>query len=563
MSLKNWVKNKTSLVTANSEIEIRIVKATNHDFVIPKKKHVEYLKKQTHVIGAINGQMVRLLSQRLRKKSYVLVFKSLLLLHSLMNDGHKNFISTFASKQAKSDFFGLSHFKDLSTPKAFEYNEFIQLYSSYLEEKLVVYHKICFSINQDIPKSAISTKYKSSGIPKIIKELPSFQEMLRLILKCQVGEMLKDPLFREAYTLLHQDLLKLNQLIKDASSKINESFFKLKKTSAEKCFKIYKKYLQQTIQIKNWQQFSNSKYNIYTQNNEEPEESQQLINKMANYLQNLIENQNRGKNSQDTLFENGHGGEYSNTTGSESNQEKTIIIVNNKDNNSQTEEKEINLFELGKQTEKQNINNTKKNQQFNPFRNQNRCQSISNVIIKEKENNMSPNNNSLTDKSSLKTKYNPFVTENDINHNPFELDNTSCYINTNYNNIQNNFNKSSNYYNNNFNKNNTPNYNFNHNNMSNRFRDVVGQNFYQTTTNSKRNWDWEIHIPYNNNNNQRNTKTNPFLSTNSKINPINNNPFLPNNQSKINEFKSIATKIGKKKKKNDQFKNLVDFTNFK
>ncbi|KAJ6238117.1 phosphatidylinositol-binding clathrin assembly protein lap [Anaeramoeba flamelloides] len=563
MSLKNWVKNKTSLVTANSEIEIRIVKATNHDFVIPKKKHVEYLKKQTHVIGAINGQMVRLLSQRLRKKSYVLVFKSLLLLHSLLNDGHKNFISTFASNQAKSDFFGLSHFKDLSTPKAFEYNEFIQLYSSYLEEKLVVYHKICFSINQDIPKSAISTKYKSSGIPKIIKELPSFQEMLRLILKCEVGEMLKDPLFREAYTLLHQDLLKLNQLIKDASSKINESFFKLKKTSAEKCFKIYKKYLQQTIQIKNWQQFSNSKYNIYTQNNEEPEESQQLINKMANYLQNLIENQNRGKNSQDTLFENGHGGEYSNTTGSESNQEKTIIIVNNKDNNSQTEEKEINLFELGEQTEKQNINNTKKSQQFNPFRNQNICQSISNVIIKEKENNMFPNNNNLTDNSSLKTKYNPFVTENDINHNPFELDNTSCYIDRNYNNIQNNFNKSSNYYNNNFNKNNTPNYNFNHNNMSNIFRDVVGQNFYQTTTNSKRNWDWETHIPCNNNNNQRNTKTNPFLSTNSKINPINNNPFLPNNQSKINEFKSIATKIGQKKKKNDQFKNLVDFTNFK
>ncbi|KAJ6228708.1 phosphatidylinositol-binding clathrin assembly protein lap [Anaeramoeba flamelloides] len=219
MSLKKWVKNKSSLVSANSELEIRIVKATNHNFVIPKKKHVEYLKKQTHVIGAINGQMARLIAQRFKKKSYVLVFKSLLLLHNLTNEGHKNFISTFASQQSNSGFFGLSHFKDLSTPKAFEYNEFIRQYSAYLEEKLVVFNQIRFSINHDIHGSK-TTKYKSSGIPKIIKELPSYQEMLNLVFKCEFGSMMNDPLFNEAYYLLSQDVTKLYQIINDASFKI-------------------------------------------------------------------------------------------------------------------------------------------------------------------------------------------------------------------------------------------------------------------------------------------------------------------------------------------------------
>ncbi|KAJ6253759.1 clathrin assembly protein [Anaeramoeba flamelloides] len=644
MSLKKWVKNKSSVVSANSEIEIRVVKATNHDFVIPKKKHVDYLKKQTHVYGAINGQMARIIAQRLQKKSYMLVFKSLLLLHNLMNQGHKNFITTFASKQSNSSFFGLSHFKDLSTPKAFEYNEFIRQYSAYLEEKLVVFKAIRFSINHDIGESK-TTKYQSSEIPKIIKELPSFQEMLNLIFKCEFGSMYNDPLFNEAYYLLNQDVKNLYKIINDASVKIIDSFFKLQKSSAESCLKIYKTYHHQSSQINKWLKSRKSKFD-YPDEDEDSDEDEdedsdeiekgnskkkieKLIVKMEKYVENVGENGGISDKSNESSDRSGEESREDSEEESDSESEdipikklesKEKIVVSQKPNNenSQPQKKEINLFGSDQLFETTNINTNittnNNNPLFDPFTNNSKTNNqsnknndfLTNINFYNENNNTTTNNNknnsirsnnNNNDNNSFLTNlnFNNSNNNNNNNNNNFKNNNNNNFLtSTNFNNNNNNnFNNNNfnnidfnnNNFNNNFNSNNTFNNNRN-NNISNKFKNIVGQNFNRNNTNSQVNWNWGSSTNNNNNRNFNNVnkKTNPFGSfnnnqqtvktNNSNYNNINNNnnqsnqmnskqnPFLSNNQSKVNDFRNIVTKIGQKKKHNDQFSNLVAFTNF-
>ncbi|KAJ6253793.1 clathrin assembly protein [Anaeramoeba flamelloides] len=560
MYLKKWVKNKSSLVSANSELETRVVKATNFYFEEPKKKHVEYLIQQTRIVGAVNVQMSRFIGQRLQKKSYIVVLKSLLLLHNLMNQGHKNFITTFASKISNSSFFGLSHFKDLSTPKAFEYNEFIQQYAAYLEEKLVVFHAIRFSINHDIRQSDITSKYKLSGIPKIIKELPSFQQMLNLIIGCKFGKMFKDPLFNKAYYLLKQDSTNLSRIINDATSKILESFFKLDKSTAKSCYRIYRRHYKQSYRINRWLNINKSKYTISTEKEEKDnlkKNMKKMKIKMKKYLKTAKEKVDMDKNTNE--ISQGSEEEEEEESGSDSEgteikkkeiKEKIIINPNIGQDNSQPNQNEIKVFEKN--------NNTNKND---------------NLTLGINNNQISFINNSETN--------NQYVDSNNFNYNN-NLNSNNNNLGGNNNNFLGNVNNNNNNINTNFSNNNNNPFinNFgNNNNMSNRFKNIVGQNFNRGNMNSQQNWNWlpSTNIDdqdYNNGNNQ----TNPFISYNNKQQAINtnnsinsnsnnnnnqtgqkkysNNPFLQNNQS------NTVKKIGGKKNQNDQFSNLIDFTKF-
>ncbi|KAM7506311.1 hypothetical protein LguiB_005215 [Lonicera macranthoides] len=73
----------------------------------------------------------------------------------------------------------LSHFKDDSSPNAWEYSARLRCYALYLEERLECYQMLKYDVERD------HLKTKELSIPDLLDQLPVLQQLLFRLLACQ------------------------------------------------------------------------------------------------------------------------------------------------------------------------------------------------------------------------------------------------------------------------------------------------------------------------------------------------------------------------------------------
>ncbi|KAK2192500.1 hypothetical protein NP493_29g06051 [Ridgeia piscesae] len=116
-------------------------KATTEEIMGPKKKHLDYLIQCTNEPNVSIPQLANLLIERTQHVSWVVVFKSLISLHHLMNYGNERFSQYLASNNCTLN---LGSFLDKTGVQGYDMSTYIRRYAKYLNEKAYSYRHMAF-----------------------------------------------------------------------------------------------------------------------------------------------------------------------------------------------------------------------------------------------------------------------------------------------------------------------------------------------------------------------------------------------------------------------------------
>uniref|UniRef100_A0AAQ6ALS4 Phosphatidylinositol-binding clathrin assembly protein n=1 Tax=Amphiprion ocellaris TaxID=80972 RepID=A0AAQ6ALS4_AMPOC len=228
-----------------SAISKTVCKATTHEVMGPKKKHLDYLIQCTNEMNVNIPQLADTLFERTTNTSWVVVFKSLTTTHHLMVYGNERFIQYLASRNT---LFNLSNFLDKSGLQGYDMSTFIRRYSRYLNEKAVSYRQVAFDFTK--VKRGSDGVMRTINTEKLLKTIPIIQNQMDVLLDFNVNaNELTNGVINAAFMLLFKDAIRLFAAYNEGIINLLEKYFDMKKVQCKEGLDIYKKFLTRMTRI--------------------------------------------------------------------------------------------------------------------------------------------------------------------------------------------------------------------------------------------------------------------------------------------------------------------------
>ncbi|XP_064144704.1 clathrin coat assembly protein AP180 isoform X22 [Loxodonta africana] len=228
-----------------SAVARAVCKATTHEVMGPKKKHLDYLIQATNETNVNIPQMADTLFERATNSSWVVVFKALVTTHHLMVHGNERFIQYLASRNT---LFNLSNFLDKSGSHGYDMSTFIRRYSRYLNEKAFSYRQMAFDFAR--VKKGADGVMRTMVPEKLLKSMPILQGQIDALLEFDVHpNELTNGVINAAFMLLFKDLIKLFACYNDGVINLLEKFFEMKKGQCKDALEIYKRFLTRMTRV--------------------------------------------------------------------------------------------------------------------------------------------------------------------------------------------------------------------------------------------------------------------------------------------------------------------------
>jgi hypothetical protein len=217
-----------------------VCKATTEEVIGPKKKHLDYLLHCTNEPNVSIPQMADLLIERTQHTSWVVVFKSLVSIHNLMNYGNERFTQYLASNNCS---FNLNSFIDKGGVQGYDMSTFIRRYSKYLNEKAISYRIMAFDFCK-VKRGKDDGLLRTMNTEKLLKTLPVLQQQLDALLEfdCAPNE-LTNGVITACFMLLFKDLIRLFACYNDGVINLLEKYFDMNKKQCKDALDLYKKFL--------------------------------------------------------------------------------------------------------------------------------------------------------------------------------------------------------------------------------------------------------------------------------------------------------------------------------
>uniref|UniRef100_A0A671Y346 Phosphatidylinositol binding clathrin assembly protein b n=1 Tax=Sparus aurata TaxID=8175 RepID=A0A671Y346_SPAAU len=265
-----------------SAVSKTVCKATTHEVMGPKKKHLDYLIHCTNEMNVNIPQLADSLFERTTNTSWVVVFKSLITTHHLMVYGNEvrrqkkiynlttNYLSinvliidsvvmlsltVFLLLQrfvqylaSRNTLFNLSNFLDKSGLQGYDMSTFIRRYSRYLNEKAVSYRQVAFDFTK--VKRGVDGVMRTMNTEKLLKTIPIIQNQMDALLDFNVNaNELTNGVINAAFMLLFKDSIRLFAAYNEGIINLLEKYFDMKKTQCKEGLDIYKKFLTRMTRI--------------------------------------------------------------------------------------------------------------------------------------------------------------------------------------------------------------------------------------------------------------------------------------------------------------------------
>uniref|UniRef100_A0AAX7U0Q1 Phosphatidylinositol-binding clathrin assembly protein n=1 Tax=Astatotilapia calliptera TaxID=8154 RepID=A0AAX7U0Q1_ASTCA len=228
-----------------SAISKTVCKATTHEIMGPKKKHLNYLIQCTNEMNVNIPQLADTLFERTASTSWVVVFKSLTTTHHLMVYGNERFIQYLASRNT---LFNLSNFLDRSGLQGYDMSTFIRRYSRYLNEKAVSYRQVAFDFTK--VKRGPDGVMRTMNTEKLLKTVSVIQTQMDVLLDFNVNaNELTNGVINAAFMLLFKDAIRLFAAYNESIINLLEKYFDMKKVQCKEGLDLYKKFLTRMTRI--------------------------------------------------------------------------------------------------------------------------------------------------------------------------------------------------------------------------------------------------------------------------------------------------------------------------
>lgn len=249
---------KVGLARINSDfkdLEIAIIKATNHDERPPKERHIRKILVAVSVSRprADVAYCIYALSRRLSKtRNWIVAIKTLIVFHRTLREADPSFREELLRYSQRINFFQVSKFKDDSSILALDCSRWIRTYGLFLEERLE-----CFrTLNYDTESDESCGKVHILKDDELLRKLPALQQLLHRIVDCQPqGAASHNFVVHYAVALVLKESFKMYCTISDGIASLTAKFFKMPKHEAIQVLDIYRRAAQHTELLANFYKF--------------------------------------------------------------------------------------------------------------------------------------------------------------------------------------------------------------------------------------------------------------------------------------------------------------------
>ncbi|CAN8230494.1 unnamed protein product [Cochlearia groenlandica] len=271
------IKDSTTVNIAkvNSEfkdLDVAIVKATNHVESAPKERHIRKILFATSAIRprADVAYCIHALAKRLSKThNWVVAIKVLLVIHRTLREGDPTFREELLNYSHRGHILRISNFKDDTSPLAWDCSAWIRTYALFLEERLECYRVLKYDIEAErLPKgSGPSSKnvdingsqtYRTRMLSEeeLLEQLPALQQLLYRLTGCQPqGSAYSNYLIQYGLALVLKESFKIYCAINDGIINLVDMFFEMSRHDAVKALNIYKRAGQQAENLADFYEY--------------------------------------------------------------------------------------------------------------------------------------------------------------------------------------------------------------------------------------------------------------------------------------------------------------------